>query len=83
MSSANWVAVGVIFISTMLNAAYFMPIIYRAFMYAPDAPEDGKEPHGEAPFPIVLALTATAIGTVAMFFFPGVPFDLAAMLAGQ
>ncbi len=83
MSSANWVAVGVIFLSTMLNAAYFMPIIYRAFMYAPDEPKDGKKPHGEAPFPIVLALTATAIGTVAMFFFPDVPFDLAASLAGQ
>ena len=83
MSSANWVAVGVIFISTMLNAAYFLPIIYRAFMYAPDAPKNGGKPHGEAPFPIVLALTATAIGTLAMFFFPDVPFELAAKLAGQ
>ena len=80
MGSANWVAVGVIFVSTMLNAAYFLPIIYRAFMVAPDAPEKGKKAHGEAPFPIVLALTATAIGTVAMFFFPDIPFDLAAQM---
>ena len=38
--------------------------------------------HGEAPWPIVLALTATATGTVLLFFFPGVPLTLAKMMMG-
>lgn len=80
MTSANWVAVGVIFLSTMLNAAYFLPIIYRAFMADPDAPKKGETVHGEAPFPIVLALTATGLGTLAMFFFPDIPYELASQL---
>jgi multicomponent Na+:H+ antiporter subunit D len=39
--------------------------------------------HGEAPWPIVLALTATAIGTVALFFFPGIPLDLAELVGAS
>ena len=31
MQSANWLAVGVIVASTVLNACYFLPIVYRAF----------------------------------------------------
>ena len=29
--------------------------------------------HGEAPWPIVLALTATAVGTVLLFLLPDIP----------
>lgn len=84
MDSASWVAVGVIVISTILNASYFLPIVWRAFVSSPEAGL-GASPtmgHGEAPWPIVLALTATAIGTVALFFFPGIPFDLATSVGG-
>ena len=31
MQAANWIAVGGIAISTVLNAGYFLPIVYRAF----------------------------------------------------
>jgi multicomponent Na+:H+ antiporter subunit D len=82
MDSANWVAVGVIVISTLLNAGYFLPIVFSAFFVAPD--HDGQHnnghhqhDHGEAPWPIVLALTATALGTIALFFFPDIAMDLA------
>ena len=77
MDAQQWVAVGVIIVSTLLNAAYFLPIVYAAFFRAPDekAPD-----HGEAPLPIVIALTATAAGTVALFLFPGVPLALSKML---
>jgi multicomponent Na+:H+ antiporter subunit D len=83
MTSQNWVAVTVIIISTMLNAAYFLPIVFNAFFRPPDNPGGKDNPHGEAPWPIVLALTATAAGTLALFFFPQVPFTLASMLAAQ
>ena len=39
--------------------------------------------HGEAPLPMVMALVATAAGTVLLFFWPDVPLALARqMLAG-
>ena len=107
----------VIVISTLLNAGYFLPIVYRAF-FRPPPPigrlhrdrgpfaEDPANPHdqptstdgvfgdeqdhsgahkhrgvhGEAPWPIVLALCCTAAATVAFFFYSDVAIDLAAQL---
>lgn len=72
-------ALGVIVLSTLLNAAYFLPIVYRAFFREiPD--RDQAHPHGEAPWPIVLALSLTAAGTLALFFYPDVVVDLARAL---
>lgn len=80
---AHWTAVGVIIVSTLLNAGYFLPIVYRAFFRAPAAAADGQHPHGEAPLPMVIALTATAAGTVLLFFLPDVPLALARQLLGE
>jgi multicomponent Na+:H+ antiporter subunit D len=77
MQTGQWVAVGVIVLSTILNAAYFLPIVVHAFFRDPDNnPHPDCHEHGEAPWPIVLALTATAIGTVTLFCFPGVALTL-------
>jgi multicomponent Na+:H+ antiporter subunit D len=80
MAGAHWIAVAVIAGSTLLNAGYFLPIVYRAFLRVPD-PAD--HPHGEAPLPVVMALTATAIGTIVLFFLPDVPLALARQLGGE
>ena len=63
----NYIAIATIVVSTALNAAYFLPIIYLAWF----APEDTAlaNEHGEAPFAAVLALTLTAALTLAFFFF--------------
>jgi multicomponent Na+:H+ antiporter subunit D len=82
MQTANWLAVAVIMLSTLLNAAYFLPIVYRAFFRDPPE-EDRHGKSGEAPWPIVLALTATAAGAVLMFFFPEVPYALARLTSGR
>ena len=65
----NYIAIATIVLSTALNAAYFLPIIYLAWF----APEDKtlQNEHGEAPFAAVLALTITAALTLAFFFFNG------------
>ncbi|OGB54341.1 MAG: cation:proton antiporter [Burkholderiales bacterium RIFOXYD12_FULL_59_19] len=76
MASQHWLAVTVIVLSTLLNAGYFLPIIYRAFFVAPAA-DAHDHPHGEAPLLMVIALTATASATVLLFFFPDVPLALA------
>ncbi len=57
-----------LFASTLLNAAYFLPIVHAAFFRKADA-SDEHHPHGEAPWPMVLALMTTAALTVALFFY--------------
>jgi multicomponent Na+:H+ antiporter subunit D len=78
MASQHWLAVVVIALSTLLNAGYFLPIIYRAFFVAP---RPDAHAHGEAPLPMLIASTLTAAGTVALFFVPGLPLALARQLA--
>jgi multicomponent Na+:H+ antiporter subunit D len=77
LQAEHWLALGVIVGSTLLNAGYFLPIVYRAFF----APGDG---HGgkEAPWTMVAAMVATASLTVLMFFFADVPLALAGRLVG-
>ena len=71
----NYVAVATIIISTVLNAAYFLPIIYMAWS-APAEPAGSVNSHGEAPFPAVLALTITAALTLGFFFLNGPVLEL-------
>ena len=66
----------VLMTSTLLNAGYYLPIVYRAFVAKPEEALS----HGEAPWPSVLALTLTAAGTVALFCFPQPVIQLAQML---
>jgi multicomponent Na+:H+ antiporter subunit D len=83
MAAQHWVAVAVIAVSTLLNAGYFLPIVYRAFFVAPSVDDPGHDhPHGEAPLPMVLALCATAAATVLLFFVPDVPLALARQTIG-
>ena len=79
MAQEHWLALAVILVSTLLNAGYFLPIVYRAF-FRPLSPEAEAHPHGEAPLAIVLALTFTAACTLALFFFPDLPLALAQQL---
>jgi len=78
------IAAGVIVVSTLLNAGYFLPIIYVAF-FKKQKPSDHPEydNHGEAPLPMVLAISVTAIGTVALFFWPDVALNLAQAMVGE
>ena len=69
--------------STLLNAGYFLPIVYRAFFVSPTEDDHRHEPpRGEAPLPMVLALCATAAATVLLFFLPDVPLALARQTIG-
>ncbi len=72
-----WLVAAVLLASTLLNAAYFLPIVHAAFC----RPAAG-EAHGEAPLPMVIALSVTAAGTIALFFLPELPLALARSVAG-
>ncbi|MFH1872547.1 MAG: proton-conducting transporter membrane subunit [Pseudomonadota bacterium] len=71
MSSAaeggHHLVLAVLIASTLLNAAYFLPIVHAAF-FKPLSAADLAHPHGEAPLPMVLALMTTAAGSIALFF---------------
>jgi multicomponent Na+:H+ antiporter subunit D len=87
MQTGQWFAVGIIIASTILNATYFLPIVFRAFFVMPQpvaghavgaAPNaHAHDDHGEAPLPIVIALSTTALATVLLFLFPGLFLELA------
>lgn len=78
LSVGNYVAIGVLVLSTVLNAAYFLPIIYAAFFKGEGK---GEKPHGEAPISIVIALCITALLTLGLFFFPDIMLILGAVPA--
>ncbi|MEO7392773.1 MAG: proton-conducting transporter membrane subunit [Ramlibacter sp.] len=72
----HWFALAVIVLSTLLNAAYFLPIVYRGFLKAPvDAPA-----HAEAPWIMVASLCFTAAMTIVLFFAGDLPLALASGL---
>ena len=67
--------------SSLLNAAYFLPIVYRAFFCTP---QEGmyQNPVKEAPIWCVAPLVLTAVGSIVLFFYPQ-PFFRLARLAVQ
>jgi multicomponent Na+:H+ antiporter subunit D len=79
LQAQQYGALAVTVASTLLTAAYLLPIVYTAF-FQPDKDAVPAQ-HGEAPWPMLLALVLTAGGSVALFFFAGVPLQLAAALA--
>jgi len=74
-SMEAWFAIAVIIISTLLNAAYFLPIVYSAFFDRGDA--DQAPGVREAPTSILIALSFTAMLTVLFFIMPGGVLNLA------
>ncbi len=82
MATGQWAAVAVLAAGTLLSAAYLLPVVYRAFFLAPMPAGGHHGSHGEAPLTMVVALTVTALGTVALFFFPESFIVLSQQLAG-
>ena len=87
LETSNALAVLVIVASTLLNAGYFLPIIYKAY-FKVEVPRDKDDPyvaydnHREAPVAMVMALSFTALGTLVLFFVPDIPLALGRALVG-
>jgi len=76
----SWFMLAVLVISTALNAAYFLPIVFRAFLLPERSPPPRE--HGEAPWPMVAALSLTALLSLLLFFFNQPLLALAYALVG-
>ena len=85
LSGEHYFALFVLILVTLLNAAYFVPIVYAAFFRAPkeDAHHGhGDHEHGEAPLTMVIAIVLTAAMTVGLFFYPDPALELVQQLVG-
>jgi len=72
----------VLLTSSLLNAAYFFPIVYKAFFCTEqESMFDNKVE--EAPMWCVVPLVLTAIGSIMLFFYPGPFLNLAEMAIGK
>jgi multicomponent Na+:H+ antiporter subunit D len=69
----------VLLLSSLLNAAYFFPIVYRAFFCTEEESQFERQ-IGEGPLFCVVPLAITALISVALFFYPE-PFMKLARLA--
>jgi multicomponent Na+:H+ antiporter subunit D len=68
IETKSWVLLGVLLTSSLLNVAYFAPVVYKAVFGTP--PEDGHEGISEAPLKVLVPLLITAAGTVVLGIFP-------------
>jgi multicomponent Na+:H+ antiporter subunit D len=82
MATGQWGAVAVLVAGTLLSAGYLLPIVYRAFFLSPAPAGGDHQAHGEAPLTMVVAVSASAFGTVALFFYPEALLALSRQLAG-
>lgn len=71
--------VGVLVVSTLLNAAYFAPVVYQAF-FAQPAPAETYSKFHEADMRMVAPLSITALLSVLLGVYPGIFLDLAKAL---
>jgi multicomponent Na+:H+ antiporter subunit D len=72
--SGQLVVLAAFLISTLLNIAYLLPPVVRAFLAPPTA--DARQGIHEAPAACVIPLSLTALGTIALFFAASLPFAL-------
>lgn len=73
-----WVMV-VYLVSSLLNAAYFLPIIYKAF-FCTDEESMFEKRIEEAPMCCVIPLVITAVISIVLFFMPGIFLDFAELM---
>ncbi|GGI82854.1 monovalent cation/H+ antiporter subunit D family protein [Shewanella gelidii] len=76
--------VAVLMISSLLNIAYLLPIPVKAFFYPQEGQNTPWDKHDikEAPLPMLLALTITSMGCLALFFYPQPLLDLINLIPG-
>lgn len=84
MGSADaqqWILIGLLLLSSLLNIAYLLPIVGRGFFRPlPDGEGTGVTTIEEAPMLCVVPLCLTAAGCVVLFLYGGVIYDFLQML---
>ena len=69
VDTGHYIIIGVLMLSSLLNVAYLLPIVGRAFFMP--VPNDTPRTYNEAPILCWLPPALTAIGCVILFFYAG------------
>jgi multicomponent Na+:H+ antiporter subunit D len=81
VEAGQFLMLGILLVSSLLNAAYFLPIVYRAFFCSPSE-SMFEGPMAEAPTWCLVPPLLTALISIALFFYPQ-PFLRLARLGVQ
>ncbi len=73
----KWVLMMILMLSSLLNIAYLLPIPIRAFWVDHESDDRSGAVMQEAPLPVLLALSVTAIGCIVLFFYTQPLYELA------
>ena len=65
----NLIVLAMLMLSSLLNAAYFVPVVYKAFFESPMPQGAGEEEIREVPL-VVVPLVLTAAGSIVLGLFP-------------
>jgi len=82
LQAGEFLPLAILVLSGLLNAGYFAPIVYRAFLKKPAVPYE----HGEAPPALVIPIVITALFSLLLGLNPDLFFHfyrLAAMVSGS
>ena len=82
LQAGQWPMLIVLLVSSLLNAAYFLPIVYKAFFCTEEESMFDNRMQ-EAPPWCVVPLVVTAICSIVLFFYPTPFLNLAALAIGQ
>jgi len=74
LAAGEWWVIGVLLLSSVLNAAYFLPILYVAWFKKPARPWPVRT-RAEAVLPLLLPPVATALLTLGVGLFANAPFS--------
>ena len=69
IEAESYILLGALALSSLLNIAYLLPIVTRAFFASPAGAAGGGVK--EAPLPCLVGLAISAAGCVVLFFYPG------------
>jgi multicomponent Na+:H+ antiporter subunit D len=75
MEAGQVLMVAILVVSSLLNVAYFMPIVVRAFFPGPGA-TDFDNGYREAPLACLVPILVTAAGCLVLFVFPDPAYTL-------
>jgi multicomponent Na+:H+ antiporter subunit D len=73
----------VLMVSSLLSLVYLLEVPVRAFFSAPAPDAHVHEGIHEAPWPSLVAISITALATVALFFRPDVLYDLMTLVVNR
>ncbi len=77
IEAGSYAILAVLGISTLLNAAYFIPILYKAYF---EPPPPGEHPAEEVSYTVVVPLMVTAMASVVLGVYPDLLLGLIRMV---